>query len=269
RVAELAWSIGACAGDKLYSCAAWAAGVWCWGVRDSGVSGGWGLSRLILGVRRALASPEAAGLLARGKSGRDEVENLEVQDGHRQGVVGGRPAGHMPSHWDERADVLAGRADGERARELQYISRRRSEPEDAGPEGTPEGKIALSQLYHGGVHDEIRGLVRRISNGLKSAEMELAMRGAVGCEVPRITSTPFGEEAPPEQRVDGEFFRAWADRLGWRDNDMLQQVVLTGSDSRSAEGFWAGSQLSSGRYCSGVNFAGAGRSVDSAGEGCA
>ena len=44
---------------------------------------------------------------------------------------------------------------------------------------------------------------------------------------------PFGEDEPPVQRVNGEFFRVWAARLGWKDGDMLQQVVLTGSDSRS------------------------------------
>lgn len=161
------------------------------------------------------------GLLARGKSGRGEVKNLEVQRVRDNGGVSwvADPEA-MPSHWDERADVLAGRADGERARELQYISRRRSAPKDAGllarevlanrvlkhpnreearpapsrvrrTEGSPKGKIAISQLYHVGVYDEIHGLVRRISNGLKSAEMELAMRGAVSCEVPWVTSKVF------------------------------------------------------------------------------
>lgn len=44
---------------------------------------------------------------------------------------------------------------------------------------------------------------------------------------------PFGEQEPPEQQVSGEFFRTWAARLDWRDKDMLQQVIVTESDSRS------------------------------------
>lgn len=195
----------------------------------------------------------------------------------------------MPRHWDERADVLGGRADDERARELRYISRWRSEPEIEEvlaredffdrrrhpdrearpapprvrrPAGAPSGKIDISQLYYEGVYDEIRGLIRQISGGLKSAELEMSLRGDVGGEVPKVkgrvfvaelaqpewaracvwgTSNPrhcvplqpFGEEDPPEQQVNGDFFRAWASRLGWRDGDMLQQVMTTGSDSRS------------------------------------
>ncbi|KAL3920846.1 MAG: hypothetical protein SGPRY_005109, partial [Prymnesium sp.] len=172
----------------------------------------------------------------------------------------------MPSCWEEREHVLAGRVDAERANELRYISRRRSEAEEAEvlareefadrrkhpdrearpaparvrmPDGALVlGKIDISQLYNAGVYDEIRRLVRQISSGLKSAEMELSLRG----EIPRVDSklfnawareSPFGEDEPPEQQVNGEFFRAWAARLQWQDRDMLQQVVLTGSDSRS------------------------------------
>lgn len=125
----------------------------------------------------------------------------------------------MPSCWEEREHVLAGRVDAERANELRYISRRRSEAEEAEvlareefadrrkhpdrearpaparvrmPDGALVlGKIDISQLYNAGVYDEIRRLVRQISSGLKSAEMELSLRG----EIPR---------------VDSKLFNAWA-----------------------------------------------------------
>lgn len=50
--------------------------------------------------------------------------------------------------------------------------------ECAGPKkGAPEGRIEIAQLYHAGVYDDIRRLVRQVSSGLKSAEMEWRLRG--------------------------------------------------------------------------------------------
>ncbi|KAL3931544.1 MAG: hypothetical protein SGPRY_001078 [Prymnesium sp.] len=194
-----------------------------------------------VGALGALESAEAGGYHA--LKSRAAADLLQGVDGCGSCWVADPAA--MPLHLDERADVLAGRADGERARELQYISRRRSEPVDvelmareefAGrrkhpdrearpapsrvrrPEGAPEGRIAIAQLYyHAGVYDEIRGLVRRISSGLKSAEIELSLRGAVGCEVPRVASGVFEAEVTQPE---------WARACVWNTSNPEDCVPL-------------------------------------------
>ena len=131
----------------------------------------------------------------------------------------------MPQAWDEREDVLAGRADDERAAELKFISRRRAEkerdevlareelpsrgapPELVGrppmprvewPTAAPPRPIKIYQLFHPGVYEKVKESIRGIASGVRDASAQLVSGGEQG-RIPRVgTATFAAETSQPE-----------------------------------------------------------------------
>ncbi|KAL3915057.1 MAG: hypothetical protein SGPRY_007392, partial [Prymnesium sp.] len=126
------------------------------------------------------------------------------------------------------------------------------------PAGAPARPVRIHQLFHDGVYAEVQQKIREVAasvhaaivggEGTLAAKVESAVYRAVdsqpewaracvwGTSDPEdcVPLQPFSKEEPPVQQARAEFFQEWAVRLGWKDDDMIQQVSLTGIDSGSA-----------------------------------
>lgn len=123
----------------------------------------------------------------------------------------------MPAAWEERADVLAGRADDERMGELRFISRRRAEKERdevlareelpsrgeppriearppmqrvKWPMGAPAWPIRIEQLFYPGVYEEVRATIAEMASGVRDAAADLAWGSEQG-RIPRLGTRTF------------------------------------------------------------------------------
>ena len=130
------------------------------------------------------------------------------------------------------------------------------------PAGAPPRPIRIAQLYHDGVYDDILSDMHAGAAQLRPAEAAAAAgetvpyvaAGATRVYRPELTQPewarlvvwdtsdpddcvplqPYDENDPPQQEVRPEFFAEWGERLRWPDHDMLQQVCVTGVESRSS-----------------------------------
>lgn len=126
----------------------------------------------------------------------------------------------MPIAWEEREDVLAGRADGERTADLKFISRRRADKErdevlakeelpSRGkpprieaqpprqrvdwPRGAPAPPIRISQLFHPGVYEEVQERIRDAASGVREAAANLA-EGKEQGRIPKVSTKTFSAQ---------------------------------------------------------------------------
>lgn len=145
--------------------------------------------------------------------------------------------------WDERADVLAGRADDERMEELKFISRRQAEKERDDvlarealpsrveppriearppmqqvewPAGAPARSIRIEQLFHPGVYEEVRATIAEMASGVCDAAAELALGNEQG-RIPKLGTRTF----PARDCQPG-----WARECVWDTSDPEDCVPL-------------------------------------------
>ena len=120
------------------------------------------------------------------------------------------------------------------------------------PAGAPPRPIHISQLYFPGKYEEVVSALREARQALASPKRPLpsytARAFTSSASQPQWARTvvwdtrdpdncvplqPYWEEERVEHDADSSFFEWWAERLGWTDLDMIQQVCITGVDSRS------------------------------------
>jgi hypothetical protein len=134
-------------------------------------------------------------------------------------------------------------------------------PHSGWPAGAPPRPLHVSQLYLPGVYDEIleeTGLhqqdMERAEEAARKGERAPTVRkrrqrvwraeaaqpkwaqGIVwDCGDPQdcVPMRPFDADDPADHQISARFFRDWGARLEWPDEDMLHQVTVTGTDSRS------------------------------------
>jgi len=129
------------------------------------------------------------------------------------------------------------------------------------PVGAPPRPIHISQLYHPGVYDDIQDALGLIADDM--AEAELGVRcGAQAAPIPKrrervwraaesqpewaracawdctnvndcVPLRSYTAEDPVTHSLDRAFFAQWGKRLAWADEDMVQQIAVTGAEGRS------------------------------------
>ena len=156
----------------------------------------------------------------------------------------------------EQKRVLASEELPSRRQHPERVARRRPERVEW-PEGAPARPVRISQLFNEGGYTEVQNKIREVALSVREA-----LAAGEGAAVSRVQSAvfkavetqpkwaqaciwdtsdpedciplqPFSEEDPPPQQARAEFFAEWAERLGWRDDEMIQQVTVTGVDSGS------------------------------------
>ena len=129
------------------------------------------------------------------------------------------------------------------------------------PVGAPPRPIHISQLYNPGVYDDILQAVAEVADDMAEAELRLRC-GAQSVTIPKrrekvwraVDSQPewaranawlctdvddcvplrsYTAEDPVTHSLDRSFFALWGKRLAWADEDMLQQMSVTGAEGRS------------------------------------
>ena len=129
------------------------------------------------------------------------------------------------------------------------------------PANTPPRPIHISQLYNPGVYSDIQDALGLIADDM--AEAELGVRcGAQAAPIPKrrervwraaesqpewaracawdctnvndcVPLRSYTAEDPVTHSLDRAFFVQWGKRLAWTDEDMVQQIAVTGAEGRS------------------------------------
>lgn len=145
-----------------------------------------------------------------------------------------------------------------RRREHPSLRAKKEPSRVAWPEGAPSRPVKVHQLFNEGVYAEVQAKIREV---LRSVALAIEKGGtqvapAVKCKIFQAAATQpawareciwdaadpedcvplqsFKKGDPPGQQANVAFFLEWAERLGWQDADMLQQVTTTGVNSGSA-----------------------------------
>ncbi|KAL3912565.1 MAG: hypothetical protein SGPRY_008297 [Prymnesium sp.] len=207
---------------------------------------------------------QAPGAQESSRGWRASVEAMPAGWDERNDVFGERATQERSR--ELRRYVSRAEPEGQDELALRELPRRRQHPDLKAkarrervqwPEGAPARPIAIRQLYNGGVYERVLAKVREEARSVREAiaEGEGFVAAKVACGVFKaavsqpawaaecvwntsdpadcVPLQPFSEDDPPIQQARAEFFIEWAEKLQWKDEDMIQQVATTGADSGS------------------------------------